>query len=215
MNKTLLIVLGVIVVLILAAVGSYNGLIGSSQAVDASWAQVQNVYQRRADLIPNLVQTVQGAANFEKSTIVQVTEARASVGKVNINQNQAPTDPAQLAQFQQAQGQLGSALSRLLVVAENYPDLKATANFRDLQAQLEGTENRITVERGRFNAAVQAYNTKIRTLPTVFFAGLLGFQQKPYFQATAGAETAPAVKFDFGGAPSGGAGTAPTPRNNP
>jgi LemA protein len=215
MNKTLLIVLGVIVVLILAAVGSYNGLVGSSQAVDASWAQVQNVYQRRADLIPNLVQTVQGAANFEKSTIVQVTEARASVGKVNINQNQAPTDPAQLAQFQQAQGQLGSALSRLLVVAENYPDLKATANFRDLQAQLEGTENRITVERGRFNASVQAYNTKIRTLPTVFFAGLLGFQQKPYFQATAGAETAPAVKFDFGGAPSGGAGTAPTPRNNP
>ncbi len=211
MNKTLLIVLGVIVILILAAIGSYNGLVGSSQAVDASWAQVQNVYQRRADLIPNLVQTVQGAANFEKSTIVQVTEARASVGKVNINQNQAPTDPAQLAQFQQAQGQLGSALSRLLVVAENYPDLKATANFRDLQAQLEGTENRITVERGRFNAAVQAYNTKIRTLPTVFFAGLLGFQQKPYFQATAGAETAPSVKFDFGGATSSGGGAAPTP----
>ncbi len=201
MNKTLLIILGVIVILILSAVGSYNGLVVNSQAVDASWAQVQNVYQRRADLIPNLVQTVQGAANFEKSTIVQVTEARASVGKVNINQNQAPTDPAQLAQFQQAQGQLGSALSRLLVVAENYPDLKATANFRDLQSQLEGTENRITVERGRFNAAVQAYNTKIRTLPTVFFAGLLGFQQKPYFQATAGAETAPAVKFDFGAAP--------------
>jgi LemA protein len=203
MNKTLLIILGVLLLIILAAVGSYNGLVGSSQAVDASWAQVQNVYQRRADLIPNLVQTVQGAANFEKSTIVQVTEARASVGKMNINQNQAPSDPAQLAQFQQAQGQLGSALSRLLVVAENYPDLKATANFRDLQAQLEGTENRITVERGRFNAAVQAYNTKIRTLPTVFFAGLLGFQQKPYFQATAGAETVPAVKFDFG--------TAPTP----
>jgi LemA protein len=201
MNKTLLVILGVIVLLILAATGCYNGLIGSSQAVDASWAQVQNVYQRRADLIPNLVQTVQGAANFEKSTIIQVTEARASVGKVNINQNQAPTDPAQLAQFQQAQGQLGSALSRLLVVAENYPDLKATANFRDLQAQLEGTENRITVERSRFNAAVQAYNTKIRTLPTVFFAGLLGFQQKPYFQSTAGAETAPSVKFDFGAAP--------------
>ena len=197
MNKTLLIILAVLAVLILAAVSSYNGLIGSSQAVDASWAQVQNVYQRRADLIPNLVQTVQGAANFEKSTIVQVTEARASVGKVNINQNQAPTDPAQLAQFQQAQGQLGSALSRLLVVAENYPDLKATSNFRDLQAQLEGTENRITVERGRFNAAVQEYNTKIRTLPTVFFAGMMGFQQKPYFQSSPGAETAPAVKFDF------------------
>jgi len=205
MNKTLLIILGVlfagIALLFLGAIGAYNGLVGSSQAVDTSWAQVQNVYQRRADLIPNLVQTVQGAANFEKSTIVQVTEARASVGKVNINQNQAPTDPSQLAQFQQAQGQLGSALSRLLVVAENYPDLKATANFRDLQAQLEGTENRISVERGRFNAAVQAYNTKIRTFPTVLFAGMLNFQQKPYFQATAGAETAPSVKFDFGATP--------------
>jgi LemA protein len=198
MNKTLLIILGIIVILILAAVGSYNGLVGSSQAVDSSWAQVQNVYQRRADLIPNLVQTVQGAANFEKSTIVQVTEARASVGKVQINQNQAPSDAAQLQQFQQAQGQLSNALSRLLVVSENYPDLKSSANFRDLQAQLEGTENRIAVERGRFNEVVQAYNTKIKTVPTVFFAALLGFQPKPYFQATAGAETAPAVKFDFG-----------------
>ncbi|MEI6323111.1 MAG: LemA family protein [bacterium] len=198
MNKTLLIVVGIIIVLILAAVSSYNGLVGSSQAVDSAWAQVQNVYQRRADLIPNLVQTVQGAANFEKSTIVQVTEARASVGKVNINQNQAPSDAAQLEQFQKAQGQLSNALSRLLMVSENYPDLKASANFRDLQAQLEGTENRITVERGRFTEVVQAYNTKIKTLPTVFFAALLGFQPKPYFQATAGAETAPAVKFDFG-----------------
>lgn len=200
MNKTLLIVLGVLVIIILAAVSSYNGLIGSSQAVDSSWAQVQNVYQRRADLIPNLVQTVQGAANFEKSTIVQVTEARASVGKMTINQNQAPTDAAQLAEFQKAQGQLGTALSRLLMVSENYPDLKASANFRDLQAQLEGTENRITVERGRFNSIVQEYNTKIRSLPTVFFAGFLGFQSRPYFQATAGAESAPSVKFDFGGA---------------
>jgi LemA protein len=201
MNKTLLIILGIIAVIILAVFSSYNGLVGSSQAVDKSWADVQNVYQRRADLIPNLVQTVQGAANFEKSTIVQVTEARASVGKVQINQNQAPTDAAQLAQFQQAQGQLGSALSRLLVVAENYPDLKATANFRDLQAQLEGTENRIAVARKNFNDAVQEYNVKIKTLPAVFFAGILGFQPKPYFQAVAGAETAPAVKFDFNGAP--------------
>lgn len=201
MNKTLLIILGVIAVIILAVFSSYNGLVSSSQAVDKSWADVQNVYQRRADLIPNLVQTVQGAANFEKSTIVQVTEARASVGRVQINQNQAPADAAQLAQFQQAQGQLGSALSRLLVVAENYPDLKATANFRDLQAQLEGTENRIAVARKNFNDAVQEYNVKIKTLPAVFFAGILGFQPKPYFQAVAGAETAPAVKFDFNGAP--------------
>lgn len=202
MNKTLLIVLGsfvaLVVIIVLAVVGSYNGLVSSSQAVDASWAQVQNVYQRRADLIPNLVNTVQGAANFEKSTIVQVTEARASVGKVNINQNQAPSDAAQLEQFQKAQGQLSNALSRLLVVSERYPDLKASANFRDLQAQLEGTENRITVERGRFNEVVQAYDTKIKTLPTVLFAALAGFQPKPYFQATVGAETAPAVKFDFG-----------------
>lgn len=202
MNKTLLIVLGsfvaLVVIIVLAVVGSYNGLVASSQAVDASWAQVQNVYQRRADLIPNLVNTVQGAANFEKSTIVQVTEARASVGKVNINQNQAPSDAAQLEQFQKAQGQLSNALSRLLVVSERYPDLKASANFRDLQAQLEGTENRITVERGRFNEVVQAYDTKIKTLPTVLFAALAGFQPKPYFQATVGAEIAPAVKFDFG-----------------
>lgn len=201
MNKTLLIILGILVLIILAAVGSYNGLIGSSQAVDKSWADVQNVYQRRADLIPNLVQTVQGAANFEKSTIVQVTDARASVGRVNINQNQAPADAAQLAEYQKAQGQLGNALSRLLVVAENYPNLKASENFRDLQAQLEGTENRITVARKNFNDAVQAYNVKIKSLPTVFFAGFLGFQPKPYFQSVSGAEIAPAVKFDFGGVP--------------
>jgi LemA protein len=198
---TLLIVGGVLFVAALWLVSIYNGLTISRNQFKNAFAQIDVQLKRRYDLIPNLVQTVQGAANFEKSTIIQVTEARASVGKVNINQNQAPTDPTQLAQFQQAQGLLGSALSRLLVVAENYPDLKATANFRDLQAQLEGTENRITVERSRFNAAVQAYNTKIRTLPTVFFAGLLGFQQKPYFQSTAGAETAPSVKFDFGAAP--------------
>ena len=147
------------------------------------------------------MQTVQGAANFEKSTIVQVTEARASVGRVNINQNQAPADAAQLEQFQKAQGQLSNALSRLLMVSENYPDLKASANFRDLQARLEGTENRITVERGRFNEVVQAYNIKVRTFPAVFFAAMFGFQQKPYFQAVAGAETVPAVKFDFGAPP--------------
>ena len=205
MNKTLVILLSILGVIVLgilaiglAVAGSYNGLVASSTQVDKSWAQVQNVYQRRADLIPNLVQTVQGAANFEKSTLVQVTDARASVGRMQINQSQAPTDAAQLQQFQQAQGQLGAALSRLLVVSENYPELKSNANFLDLQAQLEGTENRITVERGRFNEAVQTYDAKIRTFPTVLFASIFGFQQKPYFQATAGAETAPSVKFDFG-----------------
>jgi len=190
-------VIGVLV-LVLSGLGSYNGLVRRSQAVDSQWAQVQNVYQRRADLIPNLVATVSGAANFEKSTITAVTEARASVGQVKINPNAAPNDPSQIEAFDKAQGQLSSALSRLLVVSENYPDLKSSANFRDLQAQLEGTENRISVERRDFNIAVQAYNTSVKTFPTVLFAGMLGFQPKPYFAATAGAETPPKVNFDFG-----------------
>ena len=158
-TKALLIIVVLIVIAGLMTASSYNGLVGMQQATDAQWAQVQNVYQRRADLVPNLVNTVAGAANFEKSTLLAVTAARASVGRVQLPSGAAPTDPAQLAAFEQAQGQLGSALSRLLVVSEQYPDLKATANFRDLQAQLEGTENRISVERGRFNDVVQAYNT--------------------------------------------------------
>jgi len=185
------------VLLGILAVSSYNRLIGLQQATDAQWAQVQNVYQRRADLVPNLVSTVSGAANFEKSTLMAVTEARASVGRVQLPAGTAPTDPAQLAAFQQAQGQLGSALSRLLVVSERYPDLKATAGFRDLQAQLEGTENRIAVERGRFNDAVQAYDTAIRSFPGMFFAGPMGLATRPYFTATAGSEAPPKVQFDF------------------
>src|SRR5882724_11998200 len=179
--KKIAIVLGIIllivVVLVLAAGGSYNRLVKLSQKVDSQWAQVQNVYQRRADLIPNLVATVSGAANFEKSTLTEITEARASVGKVTLNANAAPTDAAKLAEFERAQGALSSALSRLLVVSERYPDLKASANFRDLQAQLEGTENRISVERGRFNEAVQAYNTALKRFPTVLFAGMFGFKE--------------------------------------
>jgi len=190
-----------IVILIIAAVGTYNGLVNRSQAVDAQWAQVQNVYQRRADLIPNLVNTVSGAANFEKSTLMAVTEARASVGKVQLSPNTAPTDPTQLAQFEQAQGQLTSALSRLLVVVERYPDLKANANFQMLQAQLEGTENRIAVERGRFNDVARDYNAAIKRIPTVFFAAALGFKEKAYFNATPGAEKPPAVQFDFSAKP--------------
>jgi LemA protein len=177
---------------------SYNRLVKLSQGVDASWAQVQNVYQRRADLIPNLVSTVSGAANFEKSTLTEITEARASVGQIKLDPNAAPIDPAKLAEFDRAQSQLGSALSRLLVVVERYPDLKATTNFRDLQAQLEGTENRISVERRDFNLAVQNYNTAIKSFPAVFYAGALGFSAKPYFSATPGAETPPNVEFDFG-----------------
>lgn len=196
-------IVAVIVILILLVVGvsvggGYNRLVKLSQGVDSQWAQVQNVYQRRADLVPNLVSTVSGAANFEKSTLTDIVQARASVGQVNLNASTAPTDPAKLAEFDRAQGQLSSALSRLLVVVERYPDLKANANFRDLQAQLEGTENRIAVERRDFNTAVQSYNTAVKSFPTVFFAGMFGFQTKPYFSATPGAETPPKVQFDFG-----------------
>jgi LemA protein len=188
-------VIGLIIVLV--AGGSYNRLVRLSQATDKQWAQVQNVYQRRADLIPNLVSTVAGAANFEKSTLTEITAARASVGQVKVDPNSAPTDAAKLAEFEKAQGQLSSALSRLLVVSERYPDLKANANFQGLQAQLEGTENRISVERGRFNEAVQAYDTAIKSFPANFYAGIFGFKEKPYFSATPGSETPPKVQFDF------------------
>ena len=188
--------LAVMFVIVLGGAG-YNHLVRLGQAVDGQWAQVQNVYQRRADLIPNLVATVSGAANFEKSTLTEITAARASVGQVKLDPNSAPTDPAKLAEFDRAQGQLSSALSRLLVVVERYPDLKANASFVALQAQLEGTENRISVERGRFNEAVQSYNTAIKSFPAVFYAGALGFKERPYFAATPGAEKPPTVQFDF------------------
>src|SRR5277367_4829117 len=178
--------------------GSYNSLVQLDQATQAQWAQVQNAYQRRADLVPNLVATVKGAANFEQSTMTAVTEARAKVGQVTPDAMADITkDPAAFARYQQAQQGLSSALSHLLVVTENYPDLKATANFRDLQAQLEGTENRITVERQRFNDAAQAFNTRRSSFPTVLVAGFFGdkFATKPYFQAQAGSEKAPEVKF--------------------
>lgn len=174
---------------------SYNGLVTKATKVDESWAQVQNVYQRRSDLIPNLVATVSGAANFEKSTLTAVTDARASVGRVQIDASKAPTEAAKLEEFQRSQGQLASALSRLMVVAERYPELKATAAFRDLQVQLEGTENRITVERQKFNESVQRYNADIRQFPNVLFAGLMGFSAKPYFAAKEGADIAPKVDF--------------------
>lgn len=203
--KKLLIVLAVIIGLVvifgIMLVGGYNRMVGLSVNVDQSWAQVQNVYQRRADLIPNLVNTVSGAANFEKSTLTEVTNARASVGQVKIDPTAAPTDPQQLQQFQAAQAQLGSALSRLLVVVERYPELKSNQNFLTLQAQLEGTENRISVERRNFNQAVQSYNTQVRRFPTVLYASMFGFPPKPFFQADPGAEKAPSVQFDFGQKP--------------
>jgi len=178
--------------------GTYNRLVTLDQNVNKKWGDVQTVYQRRADLIPNLVNTVQGAANFEKSTIVEVTNARASVGRVQLDPNKAPTDAAQLEQFQAAQGQLSNALSRLLVVVERYPELKSNQNFLGLQAQLEGTENRISVERNNFNGAVQDFNTTVRRFPTNMIAGVFGFQSRPFFNAQAGAEKAPTVNFNFG-----------------
>jgi LemA protein len=186
------------VVLGLPLIGSYNTLVHLDQAVQAQWGQVQNVYQRRADLVPNLVETVKGAAAFEKDTFTQVAEARSQVGKVTAESLQnVANDPQAFERFQQAQSGLSSALSRLMVVVEKYPDLKANANFRDLQAQLEGTENRIAVERKRFNDAAQAFNTKRMSFPTVIIAGFFGsrFNEKAYFRAAEGAEKAPQVRF--------------------
>jgi LemA protein len=177
---------------------TYNSLVTLNQQVQAQWGQVQNVYQRRYDLIPNLVATVQGAANFEKSTYTGVAQARASVGSISpqVIQN-ALNDPKAFAQYQQAQDTLGATLSRLLAVSENYPDLKASANFATLQAQLEGTENRIAVERRRYNEVARTFNTKRETAPTVFIAGLFGsrFNEKPYFEAQPAAQNAPQVNF--------------------
>src|SRR5947209_8266391 len=190
--------------------GTYNRLVTLDQNVNKKWGDVQSVYQRRADLIPNLVNTVQGAANFEKSTLTEVTNARASVGRVQIDPSKAPTDARQLAEFQAAQGQLSTALSRLLVVSERYPELKANQNFLGLQAQLEGTENRISVERNNFNGAVQEFNVAERRFPTMLIAGMFGFSPRPFFNAAPGAEKAPAVNFNFG-SPAPAASPAATP----
>jgi LemA protein len=192
----ILVVLAVIVGISFA--GTYNRLVTLSQDVDRSWSEVENQYQRRADLVPNLVSTVQGAANFEKETLTAVTEARASVGRATVTPGKAPSDAESLARYQAAQDQLGSALQRLLVVSERYPELKANQNFRDLQAQLEGTENRITVARQRFNESAQSYNTVLKRFPTNLIAGFFSFKEKPYFKATTpGAEQAPKVQFNF------------------
>jgi LemA protein len=201
-TKIALAIVGVIVaialVLGMSIAGTYNGLVQLDQATQAQWAQVENDYQRRADLVPNLVNTVKGAANFEQSTLTAVTEARSRVGQVTQGAVQnIVNDPQAFQRFQQAQDALSSALSRLMVVVEKYPELKATQGFRDLQVQLEGTENRIAVARMRFNEAAQAFNTKRDSFPTNIVAGLFGakFNPKPYFKSQTGAERAPEVKF--------------------
>ena len=196
--KTVLIVLGVIVLIVAIGLASlfgvYNRFVTAEQGVNEKWAQVQNVYQRRADLIPNLVETVKGFAAQEKTVLEEVTQARASAGSIKATP-ELLNDPANFKRFQDAQNQLGGALSRLLVTIERYPELKSNQNFLALQSQLEGTENRITVERMRFNEAVRDYNTKIKLMPGALVARVMGFKEKSFFEAAPGSETVPKVKF--------------------
>lgn len=193
-STTIWIIVAVVVVLFLISiVGKYNAFVTQEENVKTAWSQVENVYQRRADLIPNLVNTVKGYAEHEQETFLAVTEARAKVN--NINLEGVTDNPEALQNFQQAQGQLSGALSRLMVVMERYPDLKANQNFLDLQSQLEGTENRIAIERRRYNEAARAFNTLIRKFPNNMYAGMFGFESKAYFEAEAGAEVAPKVEF--------------------
>jgi LemA protein len=189
----LIVVAGVIIMLGMWIAGINNKLVSKEEGVNTQWANVENVYQRRLDLIPNLVNTVKGVANFEKETLTAVVEARAKATSVQINPKNL--DEGSLQKFQDAQNGVSAALGRLMVVMERYPELKATQNFSELQAQLEGTENRISVERMKFNEAAQAYNTYLRSFPNVIFAGMFGFQQKAYFKAVEGADKAPTVQF--------------------
>lgn len=192
MKRIVLNIVAFFAVLSLSSCG-YNSMVKLDEQVTSQWAQVENVYQRRVDLIPNLVNTVKGAANFEKETLTQVIEARAKATSVNVDPTKLT--PESIAQFQAAQGQLSQSLGRLLATVEAYPELKANQNFLELQAQLEGTENRITVERQKFNTVTQEYNSTIRTFPNNLTAGMFGFKAKGYFQAEAGANKAPKVAF--------------------
>lgn len=201
MKKGMIIGLGILGVVILGVIiiassliGSYNNFVTLDENVNKAFGDVQGQYQRRADLIPNLVSTVKGAADFEKSVLTQVTEARAKVGQYNVTP-ELINDPNKFKQFQAAQGELSGALSRLLVTVESYPQLKSNENFLQLQAQLEGTENRISVERRKFNEAVQIYNTEVKRFPGSMIAGMFGYMPKPYFEAEQGAEKAPKVAF--------------------
>ena len=186
-------VVGLIVIMVMWGVGIFNKMVSLEEGSSGQWANVESAYQRRADLIPNLVNTVKGYADFEKETLTGVIEARAKATQVTVDPSKITPD--QLAAFQKAQGEVSSALSRLLVTVERYPELKANQNFLELQSQLEGTENRINVERNRFNEIVKSYNTYIKKFPGRFFAGLFGFESKGYFQAAAGSEEAPKVEF--------------------
>lgn len=196
MKKGLIILIVVVVVVIVIyswAKGIYNGMVTKEEAVESAWSQVENVYQRRADLVPNLVSTVKGYAAHEKETLESVVSARAKATQTTVDAS--TLDEESIKKYQQVQGELGSAIGRLLMITENYPDLKANENFLELQSQLEGTENRITVERQKFNEAAKEYNTTIRKFPTTIFASIFGFDRKPYFEAAEGADVAPKVEF--------------------
>ncbi len=193
MSKGLIVVIVIALIFGVFGCSSYNGLVQKDASVQEKWAQVQTQYQRRSDLIPNLVRTVQGAANFEKSTLTAVIEARASATSIKLNADQLT--PENIQKFQAAQDQLSGSLSRLLAVAENYPQLKATQNFSELQAQLEGTENRIAVARNDFNSVVKDYNVSVRSFPNNIFAGIFGFAVKGFFEASQAAQNAPTVQF--------------------
>lgn len=193
MKKTGIIVIAVVVLLAIFCISSYNSMVSQDEAVGTAWSNVENQYQRRADLIPNLVNTVKGYAAHEKETFDAVVSARAKATQTTVSIDDLT--PEKMAAYQRAQGEIGSALSRLLAVTENYPELKANENFQTLQAQLEGTENRISVERRKFNEVAKAYNTCIRRFPRNILAGMFGFEKRPYFEAQEGAEKAPEVKF--------------------
>ena len=193
-NKTLLIVLGVIAVVVVWAVSAYNGLVSKQEGVSEAWANVETVYQRRADLIPNLVNTVKGYAAHESSTLEQVTQARANATSLTIDPETAT--PEQMASWLEAQNEVGSALGRLIAIAESYPDLKANTNFLDLQKQLEGTENRISTERRKYNEKVREFNVAIRKFPKSLIASMFGFEKLSPFEAQEGAEVAPVVSFE-------------------
>ena len=182
---------GVVLLLIMIVAGSYNSMVARRESVNTAWSKVESQYQRRSDLIPNLVNTVKGAANFEQETLTKVAEARAKATQIKVDAN----NPDDIAKFQQAQSEVSSSLSRLLAVAENYPQLKATENFKDLQSQLEGTENRITVARNDFNDVAKSYNTKVKSFPANLLAGMFGFKERLYFEADADAKKAPSVNF--------------------
>ena len=193
--KTILIIVGIVIILGAMFVKPYNKMVQKDEGCSKAWANVENAYQRRMDLIPNLVKTVEGAANYEKGTLTEVIEARAKATSVQVDPNNLTEES--LAKFQAAQDQLSSALSRLMVVVERYPELKANQNFLELQAQLEGTENRIAVERGKFNETVNDYNSYIRRFPNNIIAGIFNFDKKGYFKAAEGADKAPDVEFNF------------------